>query len=302
MMPCSRARRTRSATGRINAVGEVRWLTARTRVRGVTCCQIASTMSRAERTGTDKGARMYRVPRRSQTNCQVKSIAPYSWSVASTSSPGSRGSDRATMFSPVVELVTYARSSGSAPTYAASASRASRISVLNRRPAWRNSTGCRAGSRRSSRRHGAGDEDQDPPGEVGPVCRVEDVGPVGAAGVDVQRLPPARGGVHGAHRRRDAVAFGGNPQGRHRQTGQLALADVQAAEAHRAADHDQRIRATRRRGFDRRGAAHARPHEHDAARALAAQVHRGRAHIEVDLVYPPRRSLAHATTIPAQLT
>src|SRR3972149_6606066 len=60
MMPCSRAGRTRSATGRINAVGEVRWLAARTRVRGVTCCQIASTMSRAERTGTDKGARRQR--------------------------------------------------------------------------------------------------------------------------------------------------------------------------------------------------------------------------------------------------
>ncbi len=59
------------------------------------------------------------------TNSHVRVIAPYSCPVIRISSPGCSGNERMTAFSPDVALGTKTRSSGRAPTNAASAARAS---------------------------------------------------------------------------------------------------------------------------------------------------------------------------------
>jgi hypothetical protein len=145
MIPRSRARRRRSATGKTIAVVDVMWLMESTFVRGVTADQTDSTNVSAGPMGRGIACRTYLAPRLAQTNAQVRSMAPYSWSVEITSSPGPSRTERATALSAVVALGKNARSSASAPTNSPSSARAVRINPSNLRP--RNSTGCRSSSR-----------------------------------------------------------------------------------------------------------------------------------------------------------
>ena len=78
-------------------------------------------------------------------NTWVKLSAPYSRSVASTSSPGRRLIARAAMFTPVPAFWTNVRSSARAPTYAPSTARASASRSGSLR--MMNSTGSRSSSR-----------------------------------------------------------------------------------------------------------------------------------------------------------
>ena len=102
--------------GRVTAVGEVMWLRNRTRVRGVKPAHIASTTSSGSVIGSGSDWNTSLAWRCSATKVHVRSSAPYSWSVARISSPGSSGSDLATMFSAVVTFDTYTRSSAAQPT------------------------------------------------------------------------------------------------------------------------------------------------------------------------------------------
>ena len=72
-------------------MGDVMWLTNSTRVFGVTPAQMASTTSSGLSMGTGRGCVTIRDPRCSQTKVQVRSRAPYSWSVVRISSPGASG-------------------------------------------------------------------------------------------------------------------------------------------------------------------------------------------------------------------
>ena len=117
----------------MSAVVDVMWLAKTTRVRGVA----ASSRRCAQRAGVE-GQRHRRragtcAPRCRQTNSQVASQAPYSWSVASTSSPGCRRSERATVLTPWVALGRKTRSSPRAPRKAPS--RCARLGQQGRRAA-----------------------------------------------------------------------------------------------------------------------------------------------------------------------
>jgi hypothetical protein len=88
----------------MSAVGLVMWLRNTTRVRGVTRDQTRSTKSACVVTGSGIGHCTYFAPVSRQMNVQVRSIAPYSWSVVRISSPGASVRLRATMLSAVVGL------------------------------------------------------------------------------------------------------------------------------------------------------------------------------------------------------
>ena len=123
---------------------EVTWLAKISRVRGVAAAIRRGTNSPGSK-GRGRVTRRSTAPARSHTTRSVASQAPYSWSVLSTSSPGDRRSERATMFTPVVAFGTKTRSSADAPTKAASRSRARRSKPAERRP--RKATGLRSSSR-----------------------------------------------------------------------------------------------------------------------------------------------------------
>src|SRR5260370_10784832 len=105
-MPAARAREISGAMGSVTAVGEVTWLMKRTRVFGVTPAQTASITSSGSSIGTGSFWTTTRDWRCSDTNVHVRSSWPYSWVVVSTSSPGSTGTERATMFNAAVTLGT----------------------------------------------------------------------------------------------------------------------------------------------------------------------------------------------------
>ena len=114
-MPAALALRQISSAGNTRAVSLVMWLRKITLVRGVTWAQNRSTKSAWVLTGTGMGTCTYRAPACAQMTRQVRFIASYSWSVVSTSSPGCRCRLRATMFTAVVGLGTYTRSSAWVP-------------------------------------------------------------------------------------------------------------------------------------------------------------------------------------------
>ena len=116
---------TSSRTGRTIPVGLVTWLTSTSRVRGVTASRIAASASSGPAIGKGIRATTTVAPSRAATKRIALSVALYSWSLVSSSSPGSKRSDCSTVLTPVVAFVTKARPSGSAPRKAPIASRAS---------------------------------------------------------------------------------------------------------------------------------------------------------------------------------
>ena len=106
-----------------SAVGEVTWLTSAKRVRGVTASRYASTACAGSLMGNGIRARTTFAPSRSAAACSALSVALYSWSQASSSSPGWNRTDPSTVDTPVVALDTKARPSGSAPRNAATSIR-----------------------------------------------------------------------------------------------------------------------------------------------------------------------------------
>ena len=93
-------------------------------MRAVTRDMTAPTTSSAEASGKGIGATTTRARARSATNSSVFQHALYAWSVVSSSSSGPSASERRTALTPLVALVTKARSSGDAPRKAASEVRA----------------------------------------------------------------------------------------------------------------------------------------------------------------------------------
>ncbi len=142
--PASRAIRHTSSTGSTTPVGEVMWLIETTRAPASSSPAIASTTPSALVTGAGSAQGTNVAPLRSQTYCQSRSTAPYSWSVLRTRSPSRSFSERATMFIPTVAFGTSARVSVAQPTYAASAAVAPSSSSGPRRSS--SSTGSRSSS------------------------------------------------------------------------------------------------------------------------------------------------------------
>ena len=89
----------------MSAVVEVMWLASTRRVRGVAWPSIVSTKPAASK-GSGTATRTSFAPRSAQMRSKVAMQAPYSSSSVSTSSPGCRSSERATMFTAVVALGT----------------------------------------------------------------------------------------------------------------------------------------------------------------------------------------------------
>ena len=120
-IPRASSSRTRRAIGRTSAVGLVTWLMTTRRVRGVTAAMTAATISSSPAVGNGSGASTTRAPSRSATARIVFRMALYSWSLVSSSSPGSKRSERSTAFTPVVAFGTKTSPVGSAPRKAPSA-------------------------------------------------------------------------------------------------------------------------------------------------------------------------------------
>ncbi len=145
---------TSRSTGKMSAVGLVTWLRSARRVRGVTAASTRSTTSSGSAIGSGIRASTTTAPRSAAVTRRALSAASYSWSVARSSSPGLRSSERSTVAMPAVAFGTKTRSSGSAPTKAptaarAAASRSSRLRARNatglasisaRRASWASST------------------------------------------------------------------------------------------------------------------------------------------------------------------
>ncbi len=91
-MPRSSSARTSRSIGSTSAVGLVTWLTTASRVRGVTAPSIASITASGPSTGNGTRATTTRAPSRAATAWSVVRIALYSWSLVSSSSPGSKRS------------------------------------------------------------------------------------------------------------------------------------------------------------------------------------------------------------------
>ena len=87
-----------------SAVGEVTWLTSANRVLGVTASRYASTTCAGSWMGNGIRAMTTRAPSRSAAARRALSVALYSWSPASSSSPGLNRSDARTVDTPVVAL------------------------------------------------------------------------------------------------------------------------------------------------------------------------------------------------------
>ena len=115
---------TRRSTGKTSAVGLVTWLSSARRVRAVTAASTRSTTASGPATGSGTWTITTRAPLSSAATRSALSAALYSWSVASSSSPGPRRSEPSTVAMPDVAFGTNARSSGSAPTKAPTAARA----------------------------------------------------------------------------------------------------------------------------------------------------------------------------------
>ncbi len=77
-----------SSTGSLTAVGEAIWLINRILVFEVTLLQIISTSSSYEGVGIGIDASTHTAPFSTACSCHALLHAPYSWSVASISSPG----------------------------------------------------------------------------------------------------------------------------------------------------------------------------------------------------------------------
>ena len=114
-----------ASIGRTRAVALVTWLTIAKRVFGVTFARMASTASDGSRIGKGIAARTTVAPSRSAARRRALSVALYSWSVVSSSSPGRNRSDASTALTPVVAFGTNARPSASAPRKLATSRRAS---------------------------------------------------------------------------------------------------------------------------------------------------------------------------------
>ncbi len=91
------ARGRSRSIGSTSAVGEVTWLTSANRVRGVTASRYASTACDGSSIGNGTRTIVSVAPSRSAAARMALSVALYSWSPASSSSPGSNRSDARTV-------------------------------------------------------------------------------------------------------------------------------------------------------------------------------------------------------------
>jgi hypothetical protein len=147
--PSRSSSRTMVSIGKTRPLGLVTWLTSASRVRGVTAASSASTTSSGWRIGSRIRARTTRAFARSATASSALSVALYSWSSVSSSSPGRSRSEARTVATPVVALGTGTSPSGSACRKAATLRRASSTRVSSSRV--RNRIGFASSSATSAR-------------------------------------------------------------------------------------------------------------------------------------------------------
>ena len=136
-MPFSARAGTRRSIGRTSAVGLVTCSIIASLVLEVTAPMIASNASSGDSMGNGMRARTTFAEDWAATKRTAFRQELYAWSVASSSSPFSKRSDRRMVLIPAVALVTSARSSASAPTNAPisdrdQSSRSSRSRARNR--------------------------------------------------------------------------------------------------------------------------------------------------------------------------